>query len=63
MPVAGFFGLGVCAAEPLLLRTRPDGAFLSIIFATYELLCALNDCKNALAMARSRYADFYRADS
>jgi len=25
-------------------------------------LCASNDRKNALAMARSRYADFYRAD-
>jgi len=24
--------LGVCAAEPLLLRMRPDGAFLSNIF-------------------------------
>ena len=28
--------LGVCAAEPLLLRTHPDGAFLSIIFVAYE---------------------------
>jgi len=55
--------LGVCAAEPLLLRTRPDGAFSSIIFVTYEQLCASNDRKNALAMARSRYAEFYRADS
>ena len=55
--------LGACAAEPLLLRTRPDNAFLSIIFVTYEQLCASNDRENALAMARSRYADFYRADS
>jgi len=34
-----------------------------IIFVTYEQLCASNDHKNVLAMARSRYAEFYRADS
>jgi len=51
-------------AEPLLLRTRPDGgAFVSIIFVLQEWLCASNDHKNALAIARARYADFYRADS
>ena len=54
---------GVCAAESLLLRTRPDGTFSLIIFVTYEQLCASNDHKNVLAMARSRYAEFYRADS
>ena len=32
-------------------------------FVTYERLCASNDRKNALAMARNRNADFYRADS
>ena len=47
----------VCTAKPLLLRTRPDGAFLSII--TNEQLCASNDRKNSLAMARSRYAGFF----
>ena len=63
------FGVpGVCAAESLLLRTHPDGAFLSIIFVTYAYsmqkgLCASNDRKNALVMVCSRYADFYRADS
>ena len=56
---------GVCAAEPVLLRTRPDGALLSIIFNAYEKLCASNDrirvCR-ALVLAGSRNADFYRAD-
>ena len=28
--------LGACAAEAPLLRTRPDGAFLSIISVAYE---------------------------
>ena len=44
--------------------TRYDGAFLSIIFVTYEQLCASNDRihSRALAMACSRYAEFYRAD-
>ena len=35
MPIFGRM-LGACAADPLLLRTRPAGAFLSIIFVAYE---------------------------
>jgi len=41
----------------LLLRTRHGGAIFTDHFVTYEWLRTSIDRKNALAMARSRYAE------